>query len=103
MLEPYTVLTEVVAAIKRRTGSEILAERILHSLQEIDNIFFLELVAQRANRAAEIAKETGLRGMDAIVVQIAEEFKAVLVTLDEEVINKSGRLVIIRSVDEFYI
>ena len=40
-LEPYTVLVEVVAAIKRRTGSTPLAERVKNDLQDIDTINFL--------------------------------------------------------------
>ena len=39
-VEPYTVLVEVVAAIKRRTGSEQLAEKVRNNLQEIDSIYF---------------------------------------------------------------
>ena len=43
-LESYTVLAEVVAAIKRRTGSEHLAERVKSGLENIDSIKFLDLI-----------------------------------------------------------
>src|SRR3990172_7863027 len=78
---PYTVLVEVVAAIKRRTFSEKLAERIGEDLQNIGTIYFLNLSKYRANEAAQIANKTNLKGMDAIVVQIAKEYGAILVTL----------------------
>ena len=100
-IEPYSVLVEVTAAIKRRTGSEDLAERIMKDLQNIDSIHFLELVAFRAIRAAEICKQTALRGMDAIVVQAADEFDATLVSLDEEMLDRSRKIVKIKSVDDF--
>ena len=59
-LESYTVLVEVVAAIKRRTGSEHLAERVKSGLENIDNINFLDLISIRADDAADISKETGV-------------------------------------------
>ena len=92
-LEPYTVLVEVVAAIKRRTKSESLAERIKNDLEDIDTIKFSDLMSSRADSAAEIAKETDVRGMDAIVVQIAKEFNAPLVSLDGEM-TKRAKLVV---------
>ncbi len=100
-LEPYTVLIEVVAAIKRRSGSEELAERVGEDLKNLDLIYFLELVSQRAEQASEIAAKTSLRGMDAVVVQIAEEFGAPLVSLDEEMLEKAKKIVNIKSVDDF--
>ena len=92
-LEPYTVLVEVVAAIKRRTKSEPLAERVKNDLENIDTIKFLDLMSSRATSAVEIAKETDVRGMDAIVVQIAKEFNAPLVSLDGEM-TKRAKLVV---------
>ena len=92
-LEPYTVLVEVVAAIRRRTGSEHLAEMIKSGLENIDSITFLDIISSRADDAANIAKETGVRGMDAIVIQIAKEFGSPLVSLDMEMIERSKSVV----------
>ncbi|MEA3254848.1 MAG: type II toxin-antitoxin system VapC family toxin [Candidatus Altiarchaeota archaeon] len=99
-LEPYIVLVEVVAAIKRRTGSSELAERVERDLLDIGNIYFSDLIKYRADMAADIAKETGVRGMDAIVIQIAKENDATLITLDEEMINKAGSIISIQDVDD---
>ena len=52
-LEPYSVLVEVVAAIKRRTGSTELAMRVKRDLQDINTLKFLELTPCRADDAAE--------------------------------------------------
>lgn len=70
-LEPYTVMVEVVAAIKRRTGSESLAEMVKSGLEDMSSIIFMDLISIRADDVAKIAKETGVRGMDTIVIQIA--------------------------------
>lgn len=98
-VEPYTVLVEVVAAIKRRTGSEQLAEKVRNNLQGIDSIYFFDLESNRANEASNMAKKYGMRGMDAIVAQIAREFNATLVSLDSEMIRKANGMVRIKSVD----
>lgn len=39
-----------------------------------------------------------MRGMDAIVVQIAKEFDAILVSLDNEMIEKAKGIVKVKSV-----
>lgn len=99
-LEPYTVLMEVVAAIKRRTRSKSLAERVKNGLKDIDTIKFSDLISSRADSAAELAKETGVRGMDAIVVQIAKEFKAPLVSLDGEMTKRAKMVVEIVNIED---
>jgi predicted nucleic acid-binding protein len=97
-VEPYTVLVEVVAAIKRRTGSEQLAEKIKKDLQGIGSIHFLELESDRANEASELAQKSGMRGMDAIVVQVAREFNATLISLDKEMTAKAEGIVNVKKV-----
>jgi len=86
---PVSVLVEVVAAIKRRTGSEELASAIKKELISLDTISFVILDDTAAIEAADIAAKTGLRGMDAIVVQVAKEFETELITFDEEMMRKS--------------
>jgi predicted nucleic acid-binding protein len=92
-IEPYTVLIEVTAALKRRTGSKELALRVRDDLLAINTINFMELGAESAADAAEIAAEIGIRGMDAVVIQVAKEFNIPLVTLDQEMLEKA-RLII---------
>lgn len=99
-IEPYTVLVEIAAAIRRRTDSQRLSERIAKDLQAIDTIYFLDLDAARAKRATEIAQRFAVRGMDAIVIQIAEEFSATLVSLDTEMLKKVKRLIETREPDK---
>ncbi|MFC1715313.1 type II toxin-antitoxin system VapC family toxin [Candidatus Poribacteria bacterium] len=100
-IQPYTVLVEVAAAIKRRTNSESLAIEVKNLLQSMDTMNFVELGTLRADSAAEVAAKTGLRGMDAVVVQVAQEFDATLVTLDLEMIDKAEHIVNVRGAEEF--
>jgi predicted nucleic acid-binding protein len=56
------------------------------------------MISSRADDAANIAKETGVRGMDAIVIQIAKEFGSPLISLDMEMIERSRFVVDIMDV-----
>ncbi len=89
---PYSVFVEVVAAIKRRSGSEDLANDIKQELQDIENVSFVILDKKAANEASEIAIQIGVRGMDALVIQVAKEFETDLVTFDEEMVSKSSAI-----------
>ena len=89
---PYSVLVEVVAAIKRRTGSELLAIEMQKTLEGMEAVSFVMLDGRSATRACRIAAKTGLRGMDALVVQVAKEYKAELLTFDEEMRQKAAEV-----------
>lgn len=92
-IQPYTVLIEVAAAVRRRTGSEELASRVAQDLQGLNSFKFVELDTERARQAIELAVTSGLRGMDAVVVQVAKEFETILVSLDEELLSRVGSTV----------
>ena len=89
---PYSVLVEVVAGIRRRTGSEELALQVKKELLIADSISFVILDEKSANQAAEIAAQTGIRGMDALVVQVAKEFGSKLISFDKEMIARASRV-----------
>ena len=55
----------------------------------------------RADEAANIAKEIGVRGMDAIVIQTAKEFDNVLVSLDGEMLKRAKSVVTVKDVEDF--
>jgi predicted nucleic acid-binding protein len=85
---PYSVLVEVVATIKRRTGSKSLAMEVKQELLNIETISFVILDDKSAVEAADLAAKTGVRGMDALVIQVSKEFKTELVTFDDEMTEK---------------
>jgi predicted nucleic acid-binding protein len=87
---PCSVLVEVVAAIRRRTGSELLAIEVQKTLENISAISFVMLDGRAAAKACKVATKTGLRGMDALVVQVAKEYKAELITFDDEMLQRAA-------------
>ena len=86
---PYSVFVEVVGAVRRRTGSEDLAREVGKHLLEIETVFFVGLDDKSAQDAAEIAVTTGVRGMDALVLQVAQDFATELMSFDEEMMAKA--------------
>ncbi|GBD91978.1 PIN domain protein [bacterium BMS3Abin04] len=85
---PYTILIEIVSAIGRRTQNSSLAKEVENSLLNLPLIRFIELNKSRTAKVCNSARKYGLRGMDAIIVQVSEEFKTQLITFDKEIINK---------------
>jgi predicted nucleic acid-binding protein len=83
-VEPLTVLVEVAGAIRRRTRSEPIAMKAVENLLAMDNVVFALVDHAVAKSAAVISIATGLRGMDAFVVEAAKRFDADLRTLDME-------------------
>jgi hypothetical protein len=69
------------------------------TLQGIGSIYFFDFEFYRANEASDIAKKSSMPGMDAIVLQIAKEFDAILVSLDDEMIDKAKGIVKVESVE----
>ena len=101
VVSPLTVLVEVAAAIRRRTGSELLGRRAERDIRGLESATFVPINEARAMAAVRIASTIGLRGMDAIVVQVAQEFGATLVTLDAEMAQRAADVVAVRDVASF--
>ena len=100
-VSPLTVLVEVAAAIRRRTGSELLGRRAERDIRGLEAAMFVVLNEVRAAAAVRIASTIGLRGMDAVVVQVAQEFGATLVTLDVEMARRAAGVVTVRDMTSF--
>jgi predicted nucleic acid-binding protein len=96
-IEPYSVLIEVVAAIRRRTNSRDLAEKVKMDFLNIGNLIFVDIDSTLAENAATTAAQIGIRGMDAIVIQTAIEYSASLVSLDNEMLEKAKPVVKIKN------
>ncbi len=86
------VFVEVVAAVRRRTTSEELADEVGEQLLRTDTVFFVVLDDRSARDAAGLAAKTGFRGIDALVLQVAQEFGTELISLDEEMLTKVGKV-----------
>jgi predicted nucleic acid-binding protein len=62
----------------------------------VNAVNFTIIDPEAALEASDLAIETGMRGMDAIVVQTAREYGTSLVTLDNEIIRKATGIVKMR-------
>ena len=100
-IQPDIVLSEVTRAIKRRTSSDRLAERVKQLLQSIDTMNFVETDARRKEMASDIAARIGMGIMHAAVIQIAFEFGTTLISLDAELMREAKSIVKTKTVDEF--
>lgn len=89
------VFVEVCGAISRRAGMQnaIVARDQLVKWRDIGLITYNELTAKRTREAAELAIRLSLKGMDAIVVQLATEKGIPLITLDEEIAERAKSVV----------
>lgn len=99
-IEPYSVLVEVIAAIRRRTDNMFLARRVKNDFLKIDSLNFVEIGEVMAKGAAEIAAKTGVRGMDALIIQTAKEYNALLVSLDNEMTKRAKEVVKIAEIEK---
>lgn len=81
---PVSVILEVVAAIRRRTGDDDLARSVSEKLLSFATISWIDINTFRMARLLELASTSGLRGMDLLIVGIAREFGLPMITLDQE-------------------
>lgn len=92
---PALVLVETVCVIRRRTNSEDAAKLVYENLSALPSINWFDITLAVVERACLVGAKTGLKGGDAIVLQVAEEFGVPLLTKDKEMKAKapSGVLV----------
>ena len=65
------------------------------------DVSLIDLTVFRMARYLELASESGLFGMDVIVVGVAHGFDAPLLTFDKEIIERSKQFVQIVEIDAF--
>jgi predicted nucleic acid-binding protein len=90
---PTLLLTECAAAIARATDDEDLAQQLVALVEALPGLALIPLSHPLAYRAAEIAIRHRLRGADAIYVAVAEQAGQVLVSWDQEMLER-GRAVV---------
>lgn len=90
---PSLLLIEVVASIRRLTGSAKLALRVGTELQEAKIIDLYPLTMARTHSAADLAAATGVRGADAVYLALAAELGVPLITLDRQHLQRGKGVV----------
>nr|BAL54681.1 hypothetical conserved protein [uncultured Acetothermia bacterium]BAL58333.1 hypothetical conserved protein [Candidatus Acetothermum autotrophicum] len=92
---PALVLVETACVIRRRTNSEELAVATYKNLARLPSITWLDITLDVAERACVLCSQTGLRGGDAIVLQVAEQYGIPLLTKDQEMKAKAPKGILI--------
>lgn len=85
---PSLVLPECAGAVIRPTGRLSLARKALAFVQTLPGIRLVSLTDDGAQRAADIAINCRLRGADAVYAAVAQEYSAILVTWDQELLTR---------------
>jgi len=80
---PSLLLFEVIGAIRRRTGSELIATGVLVNLLAF-RIEFIDLDLEFSSKTAEICARLGMKGSDAAYVSAAKYLDDKLYTFDKE-------------------
>lgn len=100
VIVPVTVILEVVAAIRRRTGNDALARNVGEKLLTLPGMSLIDVTAFRMAQYLGMASENGLSGMDSIVVGVAREFGVPLITFDKEIVSRGRAWVNIADITE---
>ena len=90
---PNLALSEIAGVFARQTGKAALATRTVQAVLALPRVHRHELNDSLADRAAALAARCKLRGADAIYVALAEALDHPLITLDEEVLDRSSRVI----------
>ena len=97
------VPVEVCGAIARR-ASIAAAKKAISQLQkwsEMRLIEYADLTQERWRKSAELAVDLRVRGMDAIVIQVAMERETALITFDEEMAKKAKSVTKVAKPEDF--
>lgn len=92
---PAIVLVEVACVIRRRTNSETLAIYVYKNLSQLPSINWLDITLEVAQRASMLGAKTGLKGGDAILLQVAEQYGIPLLIKDKEIKQKAPKEILI--------
>ncbi|MBL7074335.1 type II toxin-antitoxin system VapC family toxin [candidate division KSB1 bacterium] len=92
---PALVLVETTCVLRRRTNDEMLAVAIYRNLARLPSINWFGITLEVAERASMLGAKTGLRGGDAIVLQVAEQYGIPLLTNDKEMKIKAPKGILV--------
>lgn len=92
---PSIVLVEITCVIRRRTSSEALAVAVYRNLSMMPGINWLDINLDVAQRASMLCAKSGLKGADAIVLQVAEQYGIPILTKDKEFKEKAPENILV--------
>ncbi len=91
--QPTLTLVEIATSIARRTNDPALAREAGLRLLQMPGLVLHPLDVESAAEAAAIAGRAMLRGADAIYAATALRHGTTLVTLDQELLGRTSRIV----------
>ncbi|MBI2185241.1 MAG: PIN domain-containing protein [Thaumarchaeota archaeon] len=93
--ESSIIPPEVIGAISRRAGPAKAkrAENQLRKWEDLGLLSYAELDRRRSIEATQLALTLRTRGMDSIIIQIAKEKDATLITFDDEMASKAKNVI----------
>ncbi|MGB8217911.1 MAG: type II toxin-antitoxin system VapC family toxin [Candidatus Methanoperedens sp.] len=89
IIVPEIVLPEISSAISRGTDDPEKALKFIKELKQIPSIVFVPIDREVSDHASKLAAEYKLRGCDAIYVAVAFIFRAKLISLDKQQIERA--------------
>jgi predicted nucleic acid-binding protein len=93
---PSILLAEVAAALGRGMGDRALAHRVVQQMLDAGVVELVAVTEALAQQAADIAADHRIRGCDAVYVALAAQLDDLLVTLDQEQLERAAALVTTR-------
>ena len=90
---PPVLLAEVAGSVARVTDNPFAGIERANHLLDTQNLQIVVQDTQSYLAAARLASQLRLRGCDALYVQVAAEQDSILVSLDEQQIQRSGSVV----------
>ncbi len=93
IIVPEIVLPEISSAIARGTDNPEEALDFVKELKQIPNIVFVPIDRELADHASQLAAEYKLRGCDAIYVAVGSLFRAKLISLDKQQIERAAECI----------
>ncbi len=93
IIVPEIVLPEVSSAIARGTDEPEEALEFVKELKQIPNIVFVPVDRELADHASQLAAKYKLRGCDSVYVAVAFLFRARLISLDRQQIERAAECI----------
>jgi predicted nucleic acid-binding protein len=96
LFAPTLIVAEVSAAIRRLSGEEAKASKVVDQIFALGVVDLVGLDLERVRRAAAVAAATGVRGADAVYLALALERGEILISLDRQQRERGGAVVEVR-------
>ena len=93
---PALLLAEVAGAISPRTTEARLGQAVLQMLLRLPALRVVSVEQRLGMTAAQLAADLGLRGADAVYVGLAQQLKVLLITWDQEQLDRTSKIITAR-------